>query len=347
MTDDLRRSVHMLCLRDALMARRYATRAQLAADTGLSTMTVGKLLAELEARGEVTQEGTLPGAGGRPSTVAAYNGAYAHVAVVSVEQCEAGSAFSFGVYDLLGERVALWSRTLTDVRADSFDIWMRDAQVKGYCLRLVVFALPGEAEGDNVFLCDFEGLLCDGFLSGIRERFGVETLFENDVNTAVFGHDFGGDASGVYAGIYFARRYGPGAGLVAGGEILHGKRNFAGEVAFIHGFSAWQGQEGAELAGVLERAVDLLTIYACVAAPAGMVIYGECLTQQIAGELSRRVALRLEGKFHLALSCQTSMAEDMQRGGVRLALRRMRELLGQADVIWRTGERTPEWNKRR
>ena len=59
---DSRRSEHMAALRSALWHMPKATRAQLAKETGLSVMTVGKLLAVMEARGEVIQSGTLRGA---------------------------------------------------------------------------------------------------------------------------------------------------------------------------------------------------------------------------------------------------------------------------------------------
>ena len=71
---DPRLAEHIDSVRGALMARGRATRAELSADTGLSTMTIGKLLAVMEQRGEVSQDGTLRGGNGRPSTVARYCG---------------------------------------------------------------------------------------------------------------------------------------------------------------------------------------------------------------------------------------------------------------------------------
>ena len=71
-SSDLRRGQHLRRLRMELIAMRRATRAQLSERTGLSTMTVGKLLAELEARGEVRQDEQETGTGGRPSTCLLY-----------------------------------------------------------------------------------------------------------------------------------------------------------------------------------------------------------------------------------------------------------------------------------
>lgn len=314
-------------LRRALTARRRATRAQLAADTGLSTMTVGKLLARLEQRGEVRQDETEPAPSGRPSTIAAYNGEFAHVATISVVQREGKSAFTCSVYNLFGERVRSDRMCLDAVREDSFDPWLKDVLRQGYRLRLVAFAMPGEADGDCVFISDFEGLRYSSFLPRLRREFGVETLFENDVNAAVFGHALEGKGVGVAAGIYFPRRFGPGAGIVVQGEILHGCRHFAGEVAFIHGMDAWRALEDADTPRVLERIGELLVILACTVAPEDVVLYGDFLTPEMECALREFVRVRLSGRFELKLTCERDMAPDMERGAVLLAMRRMRELL--------------------
>lgn len=324
---DSRRADHMDSLRGALIARRRATRAQLSEDTGLSTMTVGKLLAQMERSGEVRQDETVSAPSGRPSTIAAYNGEYAHLATVSAVQRGGRSAFTCSVYNLFGERLRSDELLADPVREDSFDPWLEDVTAQGYRLRLVAFALPGEAEGDCVFISDFEALLYGSFLTRIRRKFGVETLFENDVNAAVFGHAFEEEQMGVAAGMYFPRAFGPGAGVVVNGEILHGRRHFAGEIAFIHGYDAWNALDYADMPRAARMIGELLVILACTVAPSGVVLYGDFLTPEWENALRAHVKARLAGQFDLKLTCEEDMAQDMERGAARLAMRRLRELL--------------------
>lgn len=331
-TGDPRLAEHMDSLRGALLARERATRAELAADTGLSTMTVGKLLAAMELRGEVSQNETVKAASGRPSVVARYRGDYAHFATVTVCQREGQSVFAFSVYDLFGERVHRSEQAVEDVRPESFDGFFEQSASRGERIRLAVFALPGEARGDSLYISDFEGLMYGGFLPRIRARWGVETLFENDVNAAVFGHPFeDGDEEAVHAGVYFPRRFCPGAGLVIGGRILHGHGSFAGEVTFIHGPQAWAALDYGDAERVERMASELLVALGCTVAPRSTVLYGDFFTDGLVLALEQRLRERFCGQFEMRLAWERDIAPDMERGARALGLRGMRALLRRAD----------------
>lgn len=328
-TDDPRLSQHMDCLRTALLTRGRATRAELAADTGLSTMTVGKLLSAMELRGEVCQDETVQAASGRPSTVARYRGDYAHFAVITAEQRSGRSVITFSVYNLFGERIHSEEQMMEDVRPESFDALFERSASRGERLRLAVFALPGEARGDSLFISDFEGLMYGSFLPRIRTRFGVETLFENEVNAAVFGHPFGETAEeeAVRAGVYFPGRFCPGAGITIGDRILHGHGSFAGEVTFIHGPQMWAALDYSDTERVAQVIAEVLTALACTIAPECAVLYGEFLSDELTNAIAQRLRARLYGQFEMRLTWQRDIAADMERGARALGLRRMRALL--------------------
>lgn len=327
---DNRRSEHIAALRRAMLACGETTRQQLAAQTGLSAMTVGKLLGEMASRGEVRQRKTESAGSGRPSLLAAYNGDYAHFATVIVEQQDGQSAFTLSVLNLLGETVRQETLLLREVHADSFDGFFSRMLAEGLRLRLAVLVLPGVAEGGNMLLCDFSELVQGQVLRRIRERFGVEVLFENDVNAAVFGHGPEG-ADEVCAGIYFPRRYCPGAGVVVRGEILHGRRRLAGELAYIQGVERWLALDYGNEAATAEMIGELLTVYACAIAPERMVLYGDFLTPPLEKAIRTRIAQRLPEQFDLPLRCEAHMGQDMERGARRLGLRRMLEILDQEE----------------
>lgn len=327
---DGRRAEHIDALRRALKGMRRATRSQLAKATGLSAMTVGKLLSVMEERGEAREDGMIA-SGGRPSSIVCYDGEYARFATVCVQQREGKSAFEWGVYNLFGERVEGKTLLLDRVEIDSFDAFFEQARTRGDRLRLAVFALPGEAEGDRLFISDFEALMDERFLPRIRERYGVETLFENDVNAAALGRASQADGSGVCAGIYLPRRFPPGAGVIVDGEILHGHRNFAGEIAFIHGARTWTALDYGDEERVLGLLSELLVILACTVAPQSVALYGDFLTPSMETALEARLNRRLEGHFDMRVMCQTDMAPDMERGAVQLGLRRMDAMLREDD----------------
>ena len=328
---DGRRGEHMDALRQALLSMRRATRAQLAEATGLSAMTVGKLLAVMQERGEVFQGDTQRLAGGRPSVIAQYNGDYLHFATVVVEQREGKSAFTLSIYNLFGEPVLSEELLLADVRVDSFDPFFEQAAAQGYRLALSVFVLPGVADGERIVLCDLEALVGDPFLPRLKERFGMEVLFENDVNGAVLGHAFHAEDQAVCAGIYFPKKYCPGAGIVIDSKVLHGNQCFAGEFGYVQGEENWMALDYADKKSVIGMVGQSLVIYACTIAPRSMVLYGDFFTPEIEQGLLRYLRERLKGRFDMEITCRTSMAADMERGAVRLGLERMHAMLKQAD----------------
>lgn len=331
-TGDPRLAEHMDSLRGALLARGRATRAELAADTGLSTMTVGKLLAAMELRGEVSQDEVQKAASGRPSVVARYRGEYAHFATVTASQREGRSVIAFSVYNAFGERVHRSEQTPGDVRPESFDAFFEQSAARGERVKLAVFALPGEVRGDSLYISDFEALMYGGFLPRIRARYGVETLFENDVNAAVFGHPFEeGEEEAVRAGVYFPQRFCPGAGIAIGDRILHGHGSFAGEIAFLHGPRAWAAVDFADAERVERMISEVLTALACTVAPESTVLYGDFFTDGLLRALEERLRARFCGQFEMRLSWQSNIAQDMERGAHRMGLRALRALLRRLD----------------
>ncbi len=328
---DPRRAEHLNALRRALLERRQATRAQLAEATGLSTMTIGKLLAQMEQRGEVKQDETLRTSSGRPSFVARYVPDYAHFAAICVEQQDGRSAFTLSVYDLFGEQVCREMLLLDAVEADSFDAFFERALAAGFHLNLAVFVLPGVCMEDEIQFCDFDALREGQVLRRIKRLFGVDVLFENDVNGAVFGHAFDRGAQGICAGVYFPMTYCPGAGTVIDGEILRGHRHFAGEVPYMQGVDAWRTLDYSDARRVTEMIAQLVVSYCCIVAPRSMVLYGTFLTEALRSAISAEVDARMQGHYLPELSCRRTMAQDMERGAVRLGLRRMLTLLGEQD----------------
>lgn len=327
---DSRRSEHLSAVRQALWKMPRVTRAQLSESTGLSAMTVGKLLAVMQERGEVRQDETQRGAGGRPSMIAQYNADYAHFAVIVVEQENGKSEFTLSVHNLLGEAAYEEKRLMEEVCEDSFDAFFAEMATE-YHLELAVFVLPGVAAGDRILSCDLQALADGQLLQRIKQRFGIEVLFENDVNGAVFGHAFGETKQGIFAGLYFPKNYCPGAGVVIDGEILYGTGHFAGEIGYIQGIDAWMSLDYNNIGKTAAMISQLLTIYCCTTAPRHVVLYGDFFTPELEREIAGRLDKQLLGNFAPGISTKKTLTQDMQRGAVRLGLRRMRAILDQRD----------------
>ena len=295
-------------------------------------MTVGKLLAVMERRGEVRQDETERVGEGRPSMIACYNAGWVYFATIVVEQIGGKSAFMLSVHNLLGEAVHTERLLLEDVHENCFDDFFARMK-KEYRLELAVFVLPGVADGDRILMCDLQALAQGQVLHRIKRLFGIEVLFENDVNGAVFGHSFGKTKQGVFAGLYFPKNYCPGAGVVIDGEILYSTSHFTGEIAYIQGIDAWMALDYTDETETAAMISQLLTIYCCTVAPRHIVLYGDFFTPELMRRIAAQLDARLMGNFAPGMSCKQTLTQDMERGAVRLGLRRMRALLSERDEM--------------
>ncbi len=92
-------------VREKLFEARQATRQQLSAMTGISTVTLGNLLQQLVTNGEALETDTLQPASGRPARVYSYNDRRLLGLLVSVIFTEGRDQFQASLVNLYGEVV--------------------------------------------------------------------------------------------------------------------------------------------------------------------------------------------------------------------------------------------------
>jgi predicted NBD/HSP70 family sugar kinase len=218
------------------------TRAEVIAATGLSAPTVGMLCAHLIRRGVVTDLGTGPSRGGRRPASMEFNVRHRFVAGIDIGP----SKTRLAVADLRGE--PLQERvvpTPTDCApadllrqlARELRRLLRDAQVPPRRLLAVTAGVPGVVDRDRGVVVAFAPNL-DGWSQVpaakiLRRLFGVPVTVENDVNLAIVGERWRGAARGHDTCAFIAVGTGIGAGVVVNGELYHGRRYMAGEIALM------------------------------------------------------------------------------------------------------------------
>ncbi|UMG93407.1 ROK family transcriptional regulator [Nocardioides sp. TF02-7] len=213
-----------------------ASRADLARSTGLTRVTVSELVADLLAEGLVEELGAPQESrvGKPPTLVGLVADAKQVVAVdLSVDDQLAGA-----VLTLTGQVVARSARPLEGRRGDDAVAAVRDlaADLVGRSTRPVLgvgVATPGIVGRDGVVL-DAPNLGWHGaaLADVLQDALDLAVYVANDADTAVMGeYTFGGGAEG---GLMLLRlSTGVGAGLVLGGNVLHGHRGAAGEIGHV------------------------------------------------------------------------------------------------------------------
>ncbi|WP_457205517.1 ROK family protein [Nocardioides sp. P5_C9_2] len=232
---------------DHLRRSGPASRARIAADTGLNKATVSSLVAELGERGLVVEGETERGAVGRPGLVIELD-ATAHVAIGAEVSVDYVSVLAMNLRgDPVAERrLALDASRLSpeaslgrlaELTRDVLDELADDATVVGLSV-----AIPGLVESESGIVHAAPNLgwrevrvakLLRDLLGDLPSGPGVEIVLDNEANLAALAElDLRGSAAPDEF-ILLMGGVGIGGGLVTAGQLLRGACGFAGEVGHI------------------------------------------------------------------------------------------------------------------
>jgi predicted NBD/HSP70 family sugar kinase len=220
----------------ALMSQRRATRAEIAAATGLSKPTVSESVRRLSAHGSVVDTGERTTGRGRVGTYYALPATTGWALVASLAP-EGIVAEAIDVHGLLVARsqasvtrspgAGQVARTLTAVAADVANGPFR--------LAVVSAADPVDREsGRLVELPDAPFLL--GALDApavLAELVDGPVTVDNDVNWAARAEHSHGRAAGVRDFVYLFLGEGLGCAVLSDGEVRRGHAGVAGEIAHV------------------------------------------------------------------------------------------------------------------
>ncbi|HEX2981856.1 MAG TPA: ROK family protein [Anaerolineaceae bacterium] len=290
------REVNIGLVRKALKRLRQATKQQIAEVTGLSTVTVGTIIQQLEGANEVFEVDLAPSSGGRPAHQFRFNENSAYVLILFTHEQDGQDLLHIRVANLYGEVVKAQEVALEDIRLESFEPWI-DACLKEYpSIRAIGFGLPGFDVAGKIIVLDYPALVGTRLTDAYTHRYHLPVIFENDVNAAAMGYckrkSIQTEAAVIYA--YFPKRYPPGAGIYLDGHLYKGIRNSAGEISSIPLGIDWLDpllyshpeQFCPAIANVVIAMCSLLN-------PHSVVLHGSFLTEDSIETIHKTCAARL------------------------------------------------------
>lgn len=210
------------------------TRAELAKHTGLAKATVGAIVADLEAAGAVAEEGSRPGARGRPGRPVVLQGErFVGLGLeLNVDYVAAV------VLDLAG-RVQFSESRPAGSAADLLALARaaRDQHAgPGRTMVGATAAVPALVRADNRTVAWAPNLDVAG--PGLADELadlvpGGDVRVTNDANCAAYAESHHGASRGAAHALYLTGTVGIGAGIVQDGELVRGGAGFAGEVGHM------------------------------------------------------------------------------------------------------------------
>ena len=215
------------------------TRSRVTSDTGLTSMTVHRLIVDLRRRGLVVSAGESDrGRVGRPSSLFRFNASIGHVVGIDV-----GNETTRTVLTLLdGTPMARLERLTSEIETDLVDGLRQqvhdlqsDAGVPPDALVAVGVGVPAIATADGTIVrasqhARWDGLPLGGDLSSVLGR---QVLVTQDDQLATLAELCRGACVGIRNAVVLDIGKGVGVGIVVGGSVYTGNRSAAGRVAWI------------------------------------------------------------------------------------------------------------------
>jgi hypothetical protein len=278
---ELMKRMNITLVYRALIEMRSATRAEISDKIKISTTTVRTLLEELLQSEEIIELQLDESSGGRRAQRYSLNPERNLILSLYLEE----QTIVYQVSNLVGNMIKSGVESVTGGNMlPSF------SQFVGKCLEkwklcAVGLGVPGIVENEHYYISNGFNLWSVNDLGEqIQSTYHLPVILENDLNAVAFGfairyarENKSCDLNRInMAYIYFNKEC-TGAGIIADGKIVHGAKQFAGELGFLPLLPNKSVdtilQEASGENGYADPIARLISIINCVTNPSLVVLY--------------------------------------------------------------------------
>lgn len=226
----LLKQANLSLIRRILKSRETTTRAEIAAETKISSTTVRTLLTEMMQNGEIESIGYDQSSGGRKAERYRFVPDRYHSAVF----CITNNQMYGLLVNLRGEIVKKTKLPVPDENYLQAILPLLDRLLKQKEIKSIGVGVPGTVEGGSYW----KKREPDGQLYKIdigdtlARRFHLPVILENDLNAAAIGLSLRNPQHTNTVYLHFEKD-GVSAGLIAEGLVIRGCNHFAGELGLV------------------------------------------------------------------------------------------------------------------
>ncbi len=326
------KKININLVSQTLLQLQKATKQDISAVTGLSLMTVGTILSELETGGEIFQGDLVPSMGGRPSRQYCYNPSFSLILAVYISVHEHCEKIHVCVADSLNVIVYQSEAEYNAVSLPEIDAEIRKALLEFPSIKAIGFGIPGVVYNGVIQSCDCKNITGLDLCSYINEELQLPAVIENDVNCIAAGRckEIELERGKCVCVFYFPRFRALGTGIYMENGIHRGNRNFAGEAAHIPLGINWCDSSVYENAEDFSDALTKLIITFCaILDPQEIVLYGSFIDLSMQQMVQEKFTKQNTTLSQPLISYSNAFDEDYKTG----LLVQIRELLKPALVL--------------
>ncbi len=313
------REQNLQVLLRALHQEQVATVAHLKDMTGLSIVTINKLLAILVESGEVLVGEQVSLLAGRPARTYRFNASSKLILIVSCYKRGGHDYAGYAIHELFGECIEWREELLATILTDEFRIGIERYLDRYRKIAMIGISMPSDTIGGRVASAIRHDPQSKRLAKHMRGRVNVPVFFETAINAATLGCYIRNSIAEYVAGLALFRGRAPVCGFCYNGNVLRGENGLAGEVRFFPMYND-MGVLPEEPAAADELAVRTLRAVMCVLNPSLVVVYTEDLKPGLADRLKKSLATEAEITLLPRLEVNDKIRDDIVSGMVALSL---------------------------
>jgi hypothetical protein len=306
---------NVVLVTQALKSLGSATKAEVAAQTGLSIATCGAVLNELRLTREVLALELEESRGGRPAQRYAYNPDYFSVLSLYAQGSDAAAQIIWSVNSATGASLAQGEVRFLPLSLETF-YQQIDGLLADYPnIKALGIGLPGVVVKGRVATCDISAFAGVDIEQQLREKFGIYVQADNDMNYTAYGFYRSSCAGETAPVAYIFKPDVPclGCGMVINGQVLQGASQFAGEVSNLP-------FKDLDKLPVAEEMAKVIVSLSAIINPATIALSGPKISDALIPELTERCQEHIPAQHMPALIYRPSMRQDYLQGITELTL---------------------------
>lgn len=320
MSHDIRERNMEMVLR-TLHKEQVSTASQLNELTGLSVVTINKLLGQLVQSGQVNKGSCTKNLQGRPATTYHFNAAFKLILIISCYKRGGHDYAGYSIHDLFGECIERREELLQSVHTDEFKVAIENYLERYPKISMIGISMPSDSIGGRMASALRRDPLSKRLAQHMKNRFHLPVLFETDINAATLGAFKRHAQYEFVCGLALVPGRSPVCSFCYNGSLIRGRDGLAGEVKHFPMYNNI-GILPIEPEAANDLAVRTLQAVTCVLNPAMIVVYSESLKSgpTLADRLKRRLSNEAEIVLMPKIEVTDKIREDIVSGMITLCL---------------------------
>lgn len=319
------REQNLLTLRRTLHKEQVATISELKNITGLSVVTINKLISGLVETGEVIPGGLVSTAGGRPAATYRYNPTHKLLLIISCFQRAGNDYACYSVHDLFGDCIERREELILNIHTDEFRIGIERYLDLYSKIAIIGISMPSDTIGGRVASALRHDPRSKRLAQHLEKRFNVPVFFETDINAATLGCHARYPNHHYVSGVVLVPGRAPACGFCYQGSLLRGKDGMAGEIRYFPMYKEF-GVLPVDPIQADELAQRTIRAVMCVLNPSLMVVYTETLKSGIAERMKKKFSTEAEAAFMPKIEINSKIRDDIVNGMVILCLEKLSKI---------------------